>query len=49
MDGVDAMDAVDAMVWGELGMSFLRCPPVTRTYLMWDPDQPLETAALFEP
>lgn len=27
----------------------IRCPPVTRTYLMWDPDQPLDTAALFEP
>ena len=39
----DTMHAMD------VGMRFLRCPPVTRTYLMWDPDQPLETAALFEP
>jgi len=34
---------------GVLTTFFLMCPPVTRTYLMWDPDQPLETAALFEP
>ena len=26
-----------------------RCPPVTKTYLMSDPDQPLDSAVLFEP
>jgi len=34
---------------GVLTTFFLMCPAVTRTYLMWDPDQPLDTAALFEP
>ncbi|CAK9117541.1 unnamed protein product [Durusdinium trenchii] len=34
---------------GVLTTFFLMCPPVTRTYLMWDPDQALDTAALFEP
>ncbi|CAE6933184.1 unnamed protein product [Symbiodinium microadriaticum] len=34
---------------GILSTFFLLCPPVTRTYLMYEPDQPLESAVLFEP
>lgn len=34
---------------GVLCTFFYMCPPVCRTYLLWDPDQPDDTATVFEP
>merc|ERR1712073_92451 len=34
---------------GILSAFFLLCPPVCRTYLLTDPDEPEESATMFEP